>query len=121
MKSKPTYRLRNCIAAAVMISALSWLTVCLPYVYSAQKELAKQESRTAPFDSPIDSEESNPLSNTTEEKAPTTSTINEEFLHDHFVITHLFQAVTRKYKCGDADIYNAYHGELTVPPPEAIS
>ena len=73
MKSIPAYKLKHIVAATVMFFALAWLTVSLPYVYSFQKELAKQESKSAPVDSPVDNEESNPLANSTEEKAPSST------------------------------------------------
>ena len=103
-----------------MISALSWLTVCLPYVYSAQKELAKQESRTAPFDSPIDSEESNPLSNTTEEKA-STNTPSEEYIHHTDDHNYLLSGKSYQDNRHSCDVYIAYHGEVQCPPPNSLS
>jgi hypothetical protein len=102
-----------------MIGALSWLTACLPYVYSFQKEQAKQESRSVQFDCPVDNEESNPLGNSSEEKAPTTA--SEEYLHHTDDHNYLFG-----YKSGHDnrhayDIYVAYHGEVQSPPPNFIS
>lgn len=119
MQPKPTYNSVHRLAAIVMFGALSWLTVCLPYVYSFQKELAKQESRSVQFDCPVDNEESNPLGNSTEEKAPTTA--SEEYLHhtdDHSYLSFLGSGPDNRHAY---DIYIAYHGEVQSPPPNFIS
>ena len=119
MKARPAYKQIHRIAAVIMIAALSWLTVCLPYVYSFQKELANQESKSAPFDLPIDNEESNPLANSTEEKAPTT--ISEEYLHHTDDHNYLFSHRLSHDNRHAYDIYVAYHGEVQCPPPNFIS
>ena len=120
MKSRPSYKLKHVVAATVMFFALAWLTVSLPYVYSFQKELAKQESRSAPVDSPVDNEESNPLANTTEEKAPS-STVSEEWLHHtdehNFILSYKLNHDHRH----SYDVYVAYHGEVQSPPPNFLS
>ena len=118
MKNISAYKIKNVVSALVMFIALAWLTVSLPYVYSFQAEIAKQESRSAPFDSPVNNEESNPLADSTEEKAPT---VSEEWLH---------HADNQNYQSGDAlshnnrhayDVYVAYHGEVQCPPPNFLS
>ena len=119
MKNTRINKSKHVIASCIMLAALAWLTVCLPYVYSFQKELAKQESKTSGFESPVDNEESNPLGNTTEEKAPTT--VSEEYLHHTDDHNYLFS-----YKLGhdnrhSYDVYVAYHGEVQCPPPNFIS
>jgi hypothetical protein len=115
MKNMPTYKLKHIVAAAVMFFTLAWLTVSLPYVYSSQKELAKQESKSAP----VDNEESNPLANSTEEKAPS-STVSEEWLHhtnDHIILSYKLSHDNRH----SYDVYVAYHGEVQCPPPNFLS
>lgn len=105
-----------------MILALLWLTISLPFVFSARQQLSKNQS-TAEYSSvfPQGSEEdsSNPLNSTTEEKAPTVSTFSEEYLHDNHHDYHYYSVILRLHKCEDASTYNAYHGELHVPPPNA--
>ena len=115
MKSIPIYKLKQIVAVTVMFFALAWLTVSLPYVYSFQKELAKQESKSAP----VDNEESNPLANSTEEKAPST-TVSEEWLHhtnDHIILSYKLSHDNRH----SYDVYVAYHGEVQCPPPNFLS
>lgn len=119
MKARPTYRAFHRIAAALMIAALTWLTISIPYVYSFQKEIAKQEAKSAPFDTPVDNEESNPLTNTTEEKVPTT--VSEEYLHHTDDHNYLFSYKLSHDNRHSYDIYVAYHGEVQCPPPNFIS
>jgi hypothetical protein len=119
MKSVPSHKLKNFFPALVMFIALAWLTVCLPYVYTFQKEIARQESKCASFDSPVDNEESNPLSNSTEEKAPTT--ISEEWLHHTNDHNYLFSYKLSHDNRHSYDVYVAYHGEVQCPPPNFIS
>ena len=61
----------------------------------------------------------NPFGNTTEEKAPSTSSISEEYLHDHHATDHFFDVFSQYYKRENAGTYIAFHGELLVPPPNA--
>lgn len=117
MKTQPTFNLLHRTAAVIMIVALSWLTISLPYFYSFQKEIAKQESKSAPFNCPIENEESNPLGNT-EEKAPT---IAEEYLHHTDDHNYLFNHRFSHYNRHAYDIYIAFHGEITLPPPDLLS
>ena len=104
-----------------MIVALLWLTISAPFVFASQQHLAKYE-KSAKADSPVESgeeESSNPLNNTTEEKAPTcsSSSLSEEYLHDHHTADVFYSIVLQVHKCENADTYVAYHGELLVPPP----
>ena len=116
MKSIPVYKLKQIVAATIMFFALAWLTVSLPYVYSFQKELAKQESKA----SPVDNEESNPLSNSTEEKAPS-STVSEEWLHHSDEHNYIFSYKLNHDHCHSYNVYVAYHGEVQCPPPNFLS
>jgi hypothetical protein len=61
----------------------------------------------------------NPLGNASEEKAPTTTSFSEEYLHDHYMTDHFFSIALQYHKCENAGTYNAFHGELLVPPPNA--
>src|SRR6185436_9714504 len=118
MKNIRIYKVKHVVASCVMLFALAWLTVSLPYVYSFQKELAKQESRSS-FDSPVENEESNPLSNTTEEKAPATA--SEEYLHHTDDHNYLFSYKLSHDNRHSYDVYVAFHGEVQCPPPNFIS
>ena len=118
MKNTPVYKPKHIVAAAIMFVALGWLTVSLPYVYSFQKQIAKQESRSVPFDSPVNPEESNPLGNSIEEKAPT---VSEEWLHHTDDHNYLFSYAPGHDNRHAYDVYVAYHGEVQCPPPNFLS
>jgi hypothetical protein len=108
------------ISACFMIVALLWLTVSAPFVFSAQKELAKQE-KSSTTGSPLsgsEEETTNPLGSASEEKSPTSNnSFSEEYLHDQQVADHFFSINLEYHKCENAGTYVAYHGELLVPPP----
>lgn len=109
-------------SAIIMILALLWLTISAPFVFAGQKELAKQDKMTN-AGTPLagnEEEAANPFGNTTEEKAPnSSSSFSEEYLHDHHLAHHFFSIASQYHKCENADTYIAFHGELLVPPPDA--
>ena len=119
--NKKKYSLLQQLSATFMILALLWLTVSAPFVVAAQQEIS-QHDKAANITSPLagnEEEAANPFGNTTEEKAPSSTTFSEEFLHDHHKADYFFSVISQYHKCEDADIYVAYHGELLVPPPNA--
>ncbi|HEX7903040.1 MAG TPA: hypothetical protein VF487_04095 [Chitinophagaceae bacterium] len=121
MKHKRTYSILQRTSAVFLILALLWLTVSIPFVYENQLKHAQQdkiENSSTPLTGD-DEETSNPFGNTTEEKAPSTSTVSEEYLHDHHHTDYFFSIALQYHKCEDAGTYIAFHGELLVPPPNA--
>lgn len=115
------YSLCNKAAAIGMILALLWLTISAPFVQAAQQELAAYQlssERSAPSGTG-EEENASPFGNATEEKAPSSSTFSEEYLHDHHCDEHSFSIALQYNKHGDAGTYIAFHGELLVPPPNA--
>lgn len=116
------YSLLQQLSAIFMILALLWLTISAPFVIAAQQKITKQDKTEANATSPLagnEEEAANPFGNTTEEKAPSSTTFSEEYLHDHHKADYFFSIISRYHKCEDADTYVAYHGELLVPPPNA--
>jgi hypothetical protein len=114
-----TYNLFQKNSAVFMILALLWLTISAPFVFASQQELAKHHKATNTA-SPLtqtEEESPNPLGNASEEKAPSTTSFSEEYLHDHHMPDHFFSIALQYYKCENAGTYIAYHGELLVPPP----
>lgn len=106
-------------SAVFMIAALLWLTISAPFVYAGQQEIAKQ-SKTANTNTAFpgnEEEASNPFGNTTEEKAPSSSSFSEEYLHDHHNTEYFFSISSQSHKSENAGTYIAFHGELHVPPP----
>jgi hypothetical protein len=102
-----------------MILALLWLTVSTPFVFASQQNLEKL-NQIADTHSPIsdaDDDTANPFGNTTEEKAPSSTSLSEEYLHDHHSAEYYFALISQSHTRENADTYNAFHGELLVPPP----
>jgi hypothetical protein len=118
-KTRQPYTVFQSISAVLMILALLWLTISLPYVYNNQQEMAKQEcAGNIPIPLTENEEEANPLGNTTEEKAPNSlSSFSEEYLHDNHRSEYFFLIASQFHKCEKANTYVAFHGELLVPPP----
>jgi hypothetical protein len=117
-KEKQIFGLFSKVSAIFMILALLWLTVSAPFVFEAQQQLA--ELNDTEQSSPMDAAEEdcgNPFANSTEEKAPSSSSFSEEYLHDHHEAEHLFLIATRFHINRNAGTYKAFHGELLVPPP----
>lgn len=121
-RSRKIYTHFQLFSAVLMILALVWLTVSAPFVYAAQQELAKHQ-KIEKAGSPLagnEEESSNPFGNTTEEKAPNSTSLSEEYIHNNHRIYFFFSIATQYHKCENADIYIAFHGELLVPPPNIL-
>jgi hypothetical protein len=121
MTKAKIYSRFHIVSAILMMIALAWLTVSVPFVLETQKNLAKISKITLD-QSPLagtEEESGNPIgNNSTEEKAPKTlNTFSEEYLHDHHISYHLFSLALQYYKHENAGIYIAHHGEPLVPPP----
>lgn len=118
-KKADLFSIRLCASGLLMLLALAWLTISLPFVYSAQQahqndaldeQYASHEERDLPF------------SGTAEEKAGSaTTTLSEEYLHDHQFMEQGFVFITRLFKCYPHNLYYAFHPELITPPPDAAS
>jgi hypothetical protein len=123
-RKRQAYNFFQKTSAMLMILALLWLTLSAPFVYAGQVKIAEQE-RLADKANPLSANDDgapNPFNNTTEEKAPTnSSSFSEEYLHDNHKEEYLFSTIAQYHKCENAGTYVAYHGELLVPPPNAIS
>ena len=118
MKGNNPYRLRHFASSMVLLLALAWLTVSLPFVYADQQarhQVVQQQQADAPDDN------SNPLSNTAEEK--TESGVNglSEFLHQAPAIETAVFSISRQYNIHSADTYMAFHPEFVCPPPDGMA
>ena len=101
-----------------MLVALAWLTVCLPYVNESQQRMENRIA-AAGGEAP-DTDNTNPLTNTNEERAESGASLLSEYLHDSSQVEHNFIALSSSYKCHPSDLYHAYHPELLIPPPNMI-
>ena len=122
-RNKKTYKISQILSAVFLIAALLWLTVSLPFVYESQQNLAKQHNAVSDQSHPpgCDEEMAGSFGNTTEEKAPSTSLnpVSEEYLHDNHTDEYFLSIASQNHKCENFGIYNAFHGEVHVPPPNA--
>ena len=102
-----------------MMAALLWLTVSVAFIVPAQQQINKDvATSTSQSCSGAEEDENNPFGNTNEEKASGNSnTFSEEYLHDHHAADHLFSVVSRIPNARNCGTYNAFHGEVHVPPP----
>ena len=117
-KNQNQYSLFELGSSMVMILALLWLTVSIPFVYASQQMAKENNGKHIAFSLCDSEEESNPLCNTTEEKSPNSGTsFSEEYLHDNHSSDQFFGVDTAYHKCENADTYTAFHGEVQVPPP----
>jgi hypothetical protein len=102
-----------------MMLALLWLTVSIPFVYTAQQQLAA--AKIAATGKAINNNDSgnNPFANTTEEKTPSGVNTLSEYLHDTHPAEHPLSAGLIHSHDLDVATYIAFNGELTGPPPKA--
>ena len=96
-----------------MVLTLLWLTVSTPFVYEAQKTLRETQKQTK------QNYNTNPFSNTTEEKNESSVNTLSEYLHDHAPLETDFVTLVRMYKNYPSIIFPEHHPELLSPPPEA--
>ena len=119
-RDRKTYQLSDKLSAVFLILALVWLTVSLPFVYESQRELAKHSKSLSSAHCSNEEDAANTLGNTTEEKAPSgISSVSEEYLHDNHIAEYFTSIASQNHKCENSGIYNAFHGEVHVPPPNA--
>ena len=117
MKSNSAYRFAHKVSSIIMLLALAWLTISLPFVYAqqqAQKETVQKQMEAAASD-----DDSNSVSNPTEEKSANGVNTLSEYLHESHHSELLSSLVVKYYKCHSADPYIAFHPELICPPPDA--
>ena len=119
MGIRKSYTILHLASALFMIVALLWLTVSAPFVFAAQQEIARI-NKTQPLSKQLASPEEESAfgcSNTTEEKSPGSTSLSEEYLHEHHKSEYFYSIIARVHTCEHADTYQAYHGEVQVPPP----
>lgn len=116
-KDRHIFGIVSKVSAVCMMLALLWLTVSAPFVFLAQQKLAENH-QVSKVQFPVNDEESaNPFGNSTEEKAPSSTSFSEEYIHDHHEADHLFLIACQFHIMQNTSTYIAYHGELLVPPP----
>lgn len=100
-----------------MLLALVWLTVSLPFVY-AQQQVQKTAVQKQ-MDASTADDDSNAVSNPTEEKSENGVNTLSEYLHEAHHPELLSSLIVKYYKCHVADVYIAFHPDQICPPPDA--
>jgi hypothetical protein len=118
MKQLSPVNYRKLLPITLMILALAWLTISLPFVNAAQIQI-KLIGETSKENSKSTNDDGNPLSNTIEEKSESGPASISEYLHDQHSQDELKVTLINYYKCHPADLYYAFHPELVSPPPKA--
>ena len=116
MKVNATYRIKQLISCLIMVASLAWLTVSTPFVYECKQQIAAEAKGNA--GAALD-DDSNPFSNTTEEKTENGGNTLSEYLHDTHTHVQLSNTLEKYSKCHPSDLYYAFHPELISPPPES--
>lgn len=116
-KNLKTYSVFQLSSAILMIVLLCWLTISTPFVYASQQEQGKITHNCT--NAGNEEETANPFGNNTEEKAPNSTSLSEEYLHLYHATSHFYIEISQYQKSENADAYIAFHGELLVPPPNA--
>jgi len=117
MNGKRTpFEQKHVAASIFMLALLAWLTVCLPLVTKSQNAAKAQTEQTS---NDTKEDNSNPLTNTNEEKSESGTSLLSEYLHEVLQHERHFITLTTYYKCHPSDIYIAFHPEMIIPPPEA--
>jgi hypothetical protein len=121
-KNCKIYSVFQLTSALLMIVLLCWLTISTPFVYASQQEQAKHGKVTHACTTNAGNEEetSNPFGNNTEEKAPSSTSFSEEYMHSYHATSHFYIEISQYHKSENADAYIAFHGELLVPPPNLL-
>lgn len=118
MTASSSIQRKHRLYAVLMLLALAWLTVSLPFVYSqqqAQKATVEKQVAGAP-----EEDNANPPTNPTEEKTENGVNTLNEYLHEthHAVCAGIL--LTTFYKGHSADLYVAFHPEYICPPPDVL-
>jgi hypothetical protein len=101
-----------------LMLALLWMTISTSFVYFpvAEKNPGNMEQ---PVKKQSGDQAGNPFSNSTEEKAPSTITITEEYIHHTEHHEHPWFSINKCYGFYSLSAYVAWHGEPLCPPPNA--
>lgn len=115
MTVKITKRYNGSVAAAMMmLLALLWLTISLPFVYQSQQLVAAHETAAKK------EVKDNPLAGTNEEKSESGLGSLSEFLPEIPLPEAPMPSLLKWEKCHPSDLYFAFHPELLCPPPNPV-
>lgn len=121
MKKEPViYTAKHIVSSLILIAALLWLTISVPFVYGSQQYFKEHKETKGPVKKTTTKETSNPFANSTEEKSPSSgiNNLSEEYLHESNNRLHAVEIFLHHKNHHAVPEYTAFHGELICPPPE---
>ena len=119
-RNRQTYKAASIVSSIFMILTLVWLTVSTPFVNAAQQQKQTSSASIPADEETPGSDDNNPFSNTTEEKAESGSGTLSEYLHNTHELVHPTGLAHKHNASHDANVYVAFHGEMLCPPPNFI-
>ena len=107
--------LKQTVSGIVMLLLLRWLTICAPFVYTAQQNSAN----THLFQYEEGSEEgcSNPLA-ANEERAEEGLDALSDYLYQYSIEAHHFITIDVYYKGHKENLHLNFHPDYFSPPPK---
>ncbi len=118
-RNRHLYSTGQLASTVFMMLALLWLTISIPFVYDCQQKLSKNTNFSEGYTILPGTEEetTNPFGNSTEEKAQGNTSFSEEYLHHHLTHDYVLSIASQIHASQNCGTYNAFHGEVHVPPP----
>ncbi|TCJ18760.1 hypothetical protein EPD60_03090 [Flaviaesturariibacter flavus] len=109
------------IGSFLLMLALVWLSVCIPYVYRFQQQVKTEKQSLASTHGADADDDGGLMNNTTEEKAESSSPTSniQEFLHEPLHLEHPSIEQVNEYGHFEQKASVAFHPEYVAPPPEA--
>ncbi|TCZ64701.1 hypothetical protein [Flaviaesturariibacter aridisoli] len=117
-RNRSSYTTAQKIGSVLLMIALLWLTVSIPFVYRFQQQQKAIKASIA-LEKSADDDSGNPLSNTNEEKCESGVSMPSEYLHEPLHIEHPSGALSLQYHSYEQDDFVAFHPEFITPPPDA--
>lgn len=104
------------VSALLMLFALLWLTISLPFVYACQQQvMAQEQAATGKVE-----KGANLMVGANEEKSESGVNTLSEYLHEMELPAQVVLTIVKYEKCHPADLYFAFHPELLCPPPNFL-
>jgi hypothetical protein len=119
-KRQKTYNPGRAVCVIFMMLSLLWLTVSTPFTFASHQNLVKLGKIVKlSTDTANEEDATNPFGNNTEKGNTDASPFSEEYIHPSNKVDYPLSLEMQFYNCEKPGIYNAFHGEILVPPPNA--
>lgn len=113
-KKQKKYSLLKLLYTALIAPAFLWVVISTPFIYTNQDKLVKQDKMNTCIPNTGNEEDAtNSFGDTAEGKITTDSNpFSDQDQHDYFSFV-----VLQRCQIRNTGIYNAFHDEIFVPPP----